>query len=96
MAFFFDRVALECRAFSQSQQPVLPSALRTEISSLCLDSICSEILFQKFSVYVDDFNIIENESDINKARRHLMINFETKDLDQTKFWLGSQFEHLPH
>jgi hypothetical protein len=25
-----------------------------------------------------------------------MIKFETKDLGQTKFLLGSQFEHLPH
>jgi hypothetical protein len=25
-----------------------------------------------------------------------MIKFKTKDLGQTKFWLGSQFEHLPH
>jgi hypothetical protein len=47
------------------------------------------------SVYVDDLNIIGNESDINEARHHLKTEFEMKDLGQTKFCLGLQLEHLP-
>jgi hypothetical protein len=39
------------------------------------------------SVYVDDLNIISNEEDINEAY-HLKMEFEMKDLGQTKFFLG--------
>jgi hypothetical protein len=45
-------------------------------------------------VYVDDLNIIGNEPDINEARHHLKMEFEMKDLGQTKFCLGLQFEHF--
>ena len=47
------------------------------------------------SVYVDDLNIIGNETDINEARHHLKTEFEMKDLGKTKFCLGLQLEHLP-
>jgi hypothetical protein len=46
-------------------------------------------------VYVDDLNIIGKEPDINEARHHLKMEFEMKDLGQTKFCLGLQPEHLP-
>jgi hypothetical protein len=45
-------------------------------------------------VYVDDLNIIDTELDINEARDHLKMDFEMKDLVQTKFYLGLQLEHL--
>jgi hypothetical protein len=45
-------------------------------------------------VYVDDLNIIGNEPDINEARHYLKTEFEMKHLDQTKFCLGFQIEHL--
>ena len=32
------------------------------------------------SVYVDDLNIIGNETDINEARHHLKMESEMKDL----------------
>ena len=47
------------------------------------------------SVYVDDLNIIGNETYINEARHHLKTEFEMKDLGKTKFCLGLQLEHLP-
>jgi len=47
------------------------------------------------SVYVDDLNIIGNETDINEARHHLKTEFEMKDLGKTKFCLGLHLEHLP-
>jgi len=37
------------------------------------------------SVYVDDINIIGNKHDINEAHHHLEVEFEMKDLGQTKF-----------
>jgi hypothetical protein len=46
-------------------------------------------------VYVDDLNIIGNPEDIDEARNHLKMEFEMKDLGQTKFCLGLQLEHLP-
>src|SRR6266540_3158333 len=46
-------------------------------------------------VYVDDLNIIENTQDIDEAHNHLKMEFEMKDLGQTKFCLGLQLEHLP-
>ena len=45
-------------------------------------------------MYVDDLNIIGNEPDIKEARHHLKMEFEMKDLGQTKFCLGLQLEHL--
>ena len=47
------------------------------------------------SVYVDDLNIIGNTQDIDEACNHLKMEFEMKDLGQTKFCLGIQLEHLP-
>jgi hypothetical protein len=46
------------------------------------------------SIYVDDLNIIGIQ-DINEARNHLTMEFEMKDLGQTKFCLGLQLEHHP-
>jgi hypothetical protein len=46
-------------------------------------------------VYVDDFNIIGTQRDIDEARNHLKTEFEVKDLGKTKFCLGLQLEHLP-
>jgi hypothetical protein len=46
------------------------------------------------SVYVDDLNIISHTKDIDKARNHLKMKFEMKDLDKTKIFLGLQLEHL--
>jgi hypothetical protein len=43
---------------------------------------------------VDDLNIIGNPQDINEAHNHLKMEFEMKDLGQTKFCLGLQIEHL--
>jgi hypothetical protein len=51
--------------------------------------------FYIISVYVDDLNIIGTELDINEVRDHLKMEFEMKDLDKTKFYLGLQLEHLP-
>jgi hypothetical protein len=51
--------------------------------------------FCVISVYVDDLNIIGNKENINEARHHLKIEFEMKNLGQTKFCLGLQLEHLP-
>src|SRR6266540_1474804 len=51
--------------------------------------------FLRHSVYVDDLNIIGNKQDIDEARNHLKMEFEMKDLGQTKFCLGLQLEHLP-
>ena len=45
-------------------------------------------------MYSDDLNIIDNEPDINEACHHLKMEFEMKDLGQTKFCLGLQLEHL--
>ena len=47
------------------------------------------------SVYVDDLNIIGNETDINEAHHHLKTEFEMKDLGKTKVCLGLHLEHLP-
>jgi hypothetical protein len=46
------------------------------------------------SVYVDDLNNIDHTKNIDEARNHLKMEFEMKDLDRTKFWLGLQLEHL--
>ena len=63
---------------------------------------CSGIVIKKssigfciISVYVDDLNIIGNETDINEAHHHLKTEFEMKDLGKTKFCLGLHLEHLP-
>jgi hypothetical protein len=45
-------------------------------------------------VYIDDLNIIGHIQDINKARNHLTMEFEMKNLGHTKFYLGLQLEHL--
>jgi hypothetical protein len=45
-------------------------------------------------MYVDDLNIIGTQRDIDKARNHLKMEFEVKDLGKTKFCLGLQLEHL--
>jgi hypothetical protein len=45
-------------------------------------------------VYVDDLNITDNEPDINEARPHLKMEFEMKDLGQTKFCLCLQLDHF--
>jgi hypothetical protein len=45
-------------------------------------------------VYVDDLNIIGHTRDIDETCNHLKTEFEMKDLDKTKFWLGLQLEHL--
>jgi hypothetical protein len=43
---------------------------------------------------VDDLNIICHTRDIDETCNHLKTEFEMKDLDKTKFWLGLQLEHL--
>ena len=40
------------------------------------------------SVYVDNLNIIGGPKDIKEARNHLKIEFEMKDLGETKYCLG--------
>ncbi len=62
---------------------------------LCVFIKKSPTGFCIISVYVDDLNIIGNTQDINEARHHLKTEFEMKDCDQTKFFLGLQLEHLP-
>ena len=47
------------------------------------------------SVHVDDLNIIKTTRDIEEAMAYLKAEFEMKDLGKTKFYLGSQLEHLP-
>ena len=47
------------------------------------------------SVYVDDLNIIGNETNINEAYHRLKTEFEMKNLGKTKFCLALQLEHLP-
>jgi hypothetical protein len=61
---------------------------------LCVFIKKSSTKFCVISVYIDDLNIIGNEPDINEARHHLKIEFEMKDLGQTKFCLGLQLEHF--
>jgi hypothetical protein len=39
------------------------------------------------SIYVDDLNIVGHTKDIDKARNHLKMEFEMKDLGRTKFCL---------
>jgi hypothetical protein len=62
---------------------------------LCVFIKRSSNVFCIISVYVDDLNIIGNEEDINEARHHFKMEFEMKDLGQTKFCLGLQLEHFP-
>jgi hypothetical protein len=40
-------------------------------------------------------NIIGYAEDIEEASAYLKIEFEMKDLGETKFCLGLQIEHLP-
>jgi hypothetical protein len=40
------------------------------------------------SVYGDDQNIIGNTRNIDEVRNHLKTEFEMKDLNKTKFYLG--------
>ena len=47
------------------------------------------------SVYADDLNIIRTTRDIKEAMTYLKMEFEMKDLGNTKFCLGLQLEHLP-
>jgi hypothetical protein len=54
----------------------------------------SSIRFCIISVYVDDLNIIGTELDINEAYDYLKIEFQIKDLRETKFYLSLQLEHL--
>ena len=61
----------------------------------CIAIKKSSIGFCIISVYVDDLNIIGNETDINEAHHHLKTEFEMKDLGKTKFCLGLQLQHLP-
>jgi hypothetical protein len=53
----------------------------------------SQTGFCIISVYVDDLNIIGNPQDIDEACNHLKMEFEMKDLGQTKFCLGLKLEH---
>ena len=53
----------------------------------CVFIIESSTGFCIISVYVDDLNINGNEPDVNEAHHHLRIEFEMKDLGQTKFRL---------
>jgi hypothetical protein len=50
--------------------------------------------FYIISIYVGDLNIIGHTKDIDEARNHLKAEFEMKDLDRIKIWLGLQLEHL--
>jgi hypothetical protein len=60
------------------------------------DSPCVFVTgFCIISVYVDDLNIIGHIQDIIEARNHLTVEFEMKDLGQTKYCLDLQLEHLP-
>ncbi|WVZ87980.1 LOW QUALITY PROTEIN: hypothetical protein U9M48_034549, partial [Paspalum notatum var. saurae] len=61
----------------------------------CVFIMKSSIGFCIISIYVDNLNIIRNETDINEACHHLKTEFKMKDLGQTKFCLGFQPEHLP-
>jgi hypothetical protein len=45
------------------------------------------------SIYVDSLSIIGNTRDIDEACNHLKTEFEMKDLDKSKFYLGFQLEH---
>jgi hypothetical protein len=62
---------------------------------------CSCVFIRKFNpgfciifVYVDDLKIIGHRKDIDEACNHLKQEFKMKDLGKTKFYLGSQIEHL--
>jgi hypothetical protein len=46
------------------------------------------------SFYVDDLNIIGHSKDIDEACNHLKMEFEMKNLGNTKFYLGLQLQHL--
>ena len=65
------------------------------------DSICpctfmkrSVKEFAIIAVFVDDINIIGTPEELPKAIDCLKKEFEMKDLEKTKFWLGLQIEHV--
>lgn len=62
---------------------------------MCVFIKKSPIGFHIVLVYADDLNITRNENDLNEARHHLRTKVKMKDLGQTKFYLGLQFENLP-
>jgi hypothetical protein len=55
---------------------------------VCLFIRKSSTDFCIISVYVDDLNIIGFIKDIDETRNYLKKEFEMKDLDKTKFYLG--------
>jgi len=44
---------------------------------------------------VDDLNLIETLEKLIKTVTYLNKEFEMKDLEKTKFFLGQNFEHFP-
>jgi hypothetical protein len=48
----------------------------------------SQTRFCIILVYVDDLNIIGHKQDIDKACKHLKMEFKLKDLGKIKFNLG--------
>ena len=50
--------------------------------------------FTIITIYVDNLNIIETFEEFSKTMEYLKKEFEMKDLEKTRFYLGLQIEHL--
>ena len=81
--------------YNRLSEFLLPKGYTSNDDSPCVFIKKSDTGFCIISVYVDGLNIIGHIQDINEARNHLTMEFEMKDLGQTKFCLGLQLEHLP-
>ncbi|XP_016566861.1 uncharacterized mitochondrial protein AtMg00810-like [Capsicum annuum] len=50
--------------------------------------------FVRLAIYVDDINLIRTPEEFQKTIEYLKKEFEMKDLEKTKLYLGLQIEHL--
>lgn len=65
------------------------------------DQICPCVFIKQtknrffiIAVYVDDLNIIRTPNEIEETANCMMKEFEMKDLERTKFYVGLQIEYL--
>jgi hypothetical protein len=56
----------------------------------------SESGFAIIVVYVDDLNLVETLKELIKTATYFKNEFEMKDIEKTKFYLGLQIEHFPN
>jgi len=69
--------------YNRLSEFLLAKGYTSSDDSPCVFIKKSDTGFCIISVYVDDLNIIGHIQDINKARNHLTMEFEMKDLGQT-------------